>query len=849
MSNAMLCKNIDLSPAKWIWLPCERTLTNTFVFFRYEFVLETDVKSSSCYVLADSRYVLYVNGEAVSKGPAPFDPRRPEADKVDISAFLKKGKNVIAAHVLWFGMGEGTYVPSNPGFILNADIALSDEKSFNVCTSKNWKCCIDRSHTPGMHQQSFMRALQEVFDARVYQESWNAVGFDDSGWLAAAECDTPSNKPTICDSKSSLDYSCICADESAIDVRSIPFMREIPFGDMDIIGKGDVLWNRPYSDWFDYRIDGSFSIENYISSELGKEATIPALKENEGVIITFGGLSEQISGWVEIEVDAPSGTVIEIMEQESFEPESPWFDTHYYNWQRIICKEGRNLFRTFEYFCFKYVQLHIHGNSSDVKINRVSAVRRLYNFNCDISFSCSDEKLNKVFNANANTIKNCVQDVMTDGIGRERQQYSGDCGHTLMPLYYGYNEKKLPTRFFNTFVLGQALEGYFLDCWPANDRLKRIPQRQIGATPWGPILDHGVQFVFDCQNHLLLTGDKKTYDHIVPNVIKFCDFIIGLKADDGLIPVGDKELGVYSVWLDHYAYAKQEHKKCSFNLYVAAMLKYAAATICKNVGLVDKCKDYEDEAELILSSAVKRFWCPKRRVFIDNLPTETSEGETRISERSVALSLIFDFCPEGEISESIDVLKREVKEEQLQNTLYNSLSHKWGDNINISYPANAVWKYMALVKHKQLDTVLNEIKTVWYNMRSVHENNTLSEDWRPKAGKKELWSHCAMSPLIVLYTGICGVIPADDGGRKVVFQPQTGDFGVIEADVWVGDKKIVFRSFEKDGKRGVTYIIPDGVTAYLNTGDELVNSYTVLKDGIPDSAVMVDGKEITVELR
>src|ERR1700712_4366082 len=74
---------LDLAPAKWIWYPSDRVLQNTFVLFRKEFNLNSVPDSAKGWVLADSRYQLFVNGQRVQWGPAPFDPRWPEIDPVN----------------------------------------------------------------------------------------------------------------------------------------------------------------------------------------------------------------------------------------------------------------------------------------------------------------------------------------------------------------------------------------------------------------------------------------------------------------------------------------------------------------------------------------------------------------------------------------------------------------------------------------------------------------------------------------------------------------------------------------------------------------------------------------------
>ena len=110
---------LDLSPAKWIWYPAGRTLQNTFVLFRKDIILDKKPHKAIGWILADSRYRLFVNGKRIQWGPAPSDPRWQEADPIDLTAFLTEGKNVIAVEVCFFGSGDGTHPMGKPGFILN----------------------------------------------------------------------------------------------------------------------------------------------------------------------------------------------------------------------------------------------------------------------------------------------------------------------------------------------------------------------------------------------------------------------------------------------------------------------------------------------------------------------------------------------------------------------------------------------------------------------------------------------------------------------------------------------------------------------------------------------------------
>ena len=75
---------------------------------------------------------------------------------------------------------------------------------------------------------------------------------------------------------------------------------------------------------------------------------------------------------------------------------------------------------------------------------------------------CSDAGIQSLIDASLNTIYNNAQETIADGMGRERQQYSGDIGHELHALYSVFGEYQLPARYINTFSQGITLDGFFL---------------------------------------------------------------------------------------------------------------------------------------------------------------------------------------------------------------------------------------------------------------------------------------------------------------------------------------------------------------------------------------------------
>jgi hypothetical protein len=83
---------MTLAPAQWIWMPSDRTLSNTFALFRKEIELKEAPVRALGWVTADSRYRLSVNGQRVQWGPAPCDPRQLDVDPCDLTALFKPAR-------------------------------------------------------------------------------------------------------------------------------------------------------------------------------------------------------------------------------------------------------------------------------------------------------------------------------------------------------------------------------------------------------------------------------------------------------------------------------------------------------------------------------------------------------------------------------------------------------------------------------------------------------------------------------------------------------------------------------------------------------------------------------------
>jgi alpha-L-rhamnosidase len=787
---------LNLAPARWIWLPCGRVLPNTFVLFRREIDLSAKPVRATALVTGDSRYRLTVNGQRAGWGPAPSDPRELDVDPIDLTPLLQQGANVLGAEVLFYGTGEGTWPGGKPGFLFQLVIDMPDGERRVVSSDDQWLTYLDRAHTPGKPKRWFLRALQEEFDARRHPEGWDQAGFrPDALWLPAWVSDTPADKPAAAGSQpfwSGDTVDRVNPARSSLRLRQIPPCREVIVPVAKLAESGRVEWLRPPEDWFESRIPGSFRITREdVAKPLGEAAwELRAPATNEGIWATFE-LAEQVVGWPRFTIDAPAGTVIEAMVQESHDPaKTAWLDSQFFAWARFICKEGVNEFECFDFESLRWLQLHVRNASRPVKISAAGVRRRLYDWPVKPHVVCSDPPLQRLFDASVNTLYNCAIETVVDGMARERQQYSGDGGHQFHAIRYAFGETRIGRRYLRTFSEGLSTDGYFLDCWPAHDRLARISQKQVDGAYWGPLLDHGVGFNFDCWNHYWETGERDALVEPFPRLVRFAGYLTSIRKADGLLPVED--LGIPTVWMDHIAYKQQRHKACSFNLYAAAMLSHALAPIADILGEPARANEFRQLSASILAAVVRRFWDPRRKLFVANLPWVKEEKETRLCDRSLATSILHDQCPGGAVQAALQALAECPAE------------------MGLSYPCNAGWRYWALSRLGRADVVLRDLRQRWAVMPSVILNNTLQEDWTVRSDSTSQWSHCPLAPLFEVFMDIAGIRATAPGFSGCQIRPQLGDLDQLSLTAHTVRGPIQFDARSERGGHEIQLSLPAG---------------------------------------
>lgn len=172
--------------ASWITHPTASVFDYGVFHFRNTFTVQDTGKQTIIYVSADNRYRLFVNGTEVSNGPARGTLNRWRYETINISDFLKPGKNTIAAEV--FNLGEFRPVAQQSyktAFILQAD----GEQGNKLNTGYgNWKVISDSAYsaievTRAMVEDFYVAGPCDRIDGSKKIWDCEKENFDDTKWV------------------------------------------------------------------------------------------------------------------------------------------------------------------------------------------------------------------------------------------------------------------------------------------------------------------------------------------------------------------------------------------------------------------------------------------------------------------------------------------------------------------------------------------------------------------------------------------------------------------------------------------------------------------------------------------
>lgn len=177
----------------FIWLESAPTGQQVFAVFRKQFEMAAEPVSATLHLFADSRYILWINGQYIERGPCRFDPVAPEYDTLDVRPHLRQGVNAIAVLVHHYHDGKsstdwdsicGRIMRHAPGLTARLEMQHADGQITLLPTDDTWLGTTETRFLPAPTDrwEDTWASIPDRVDARRDPGDWTLPEFDDSDW-------------------------------------------------------------------------------------------------------------------------------------------------------------------------------------------------------------------------------------------------------------------------------------------------------------------------------------------------------------------------------------------------------------------------------------------------------------------------------------------------------------------------------------------------------------------------------------------------------------------------------------------------------------------------------------------
>lgn len=165
---------------QWIWKKEQGTGENERVCFYTEF--DAEAATVTIHICAVTRYILYLNGEEIGRGPIRSGVSELYYDSYHVVDGLRVSHNQLAVRVWDYGLSTYQTIYQKPGLWFEA---VSGGKLV-CCSDEKVSVCTDYGHISHTVKRNVNLGFGEGFDARKFDSRWIADKAMSEAWQHAA---------------------------------------------------------------------------------------------------------------------------------------------------------------------------------------------------------------------------------------------------------------------------------------------------------------------------------------------------------------------------------------------------------------------------------------------------------------------------------------------------------------------------------------------------------------------------------------------------------------------------------------------------------------------------------------
>ncbi|MBC7828259.1 MAG: alpha-L-rhamnosidase N-terminal domain-containing protein [Chitinophagaceae bacterium] len=697
--------------ASWITCPDVPQRDYGVYHFRKSVSLSAVPSKFLVHVTADNRYRLFVNGTAVSSGPARGDLYNWYYETIDIGPQLVRGNNTVAA-VVW---NMGVYAPvaqvsNQTGFLLQGD--TKQEEIFN--TNETWKVIQNKSYTPcSMDNGRRLRTYMVIgpgdhVEGAAYPWGWETAAFDDQQWLKATSITHPVQAGYGTDNLWTLSKRTIPAMEES--VQRIPLVRRaegIELGSAKFPGNNESI-TIPAGKKVSLLLDQTFNTIAYPQLILSKgKGSMVRLSYAEALFDASRSKGHR---------DSIDGKTLQG------------------NFDEFVSDGGeKRVYRPLWLRTYRYLLVEVITREEPLIIDDLHGVFTAYPFDMKASFTCNDPSLKKIWDIGWWTARLCAGETYFDCPYYEQLQYEGDTRIQSLISLYVTGDDRLMRKAITDFYHSRVPEGLTQGRYPSN-RLQVIP----------PFSLFWVSMIYDYWMHRPDEGFVKDKLVAVRGVLNWYE----QQIDPSKNMLGPMKWWGFVDWNTQFANGVPDGATDGNSAVITLQYAYTlqqAALLFDHFNQKYEAANYRALAGKLIAGTYKQCFDETK-----NAMANTPEKKT-FSQHAGIMAVLTGSIPKPSVKKVINTI--------LYDTSLSQATFYYRFYLN-----------RALKQAGMADMYYSQLKP-WHNMIAIGLT-TFAENPEPTRSDCHAWSS---SPNYDFLATICGIMPDSPGFKKVLIKPALGE--------------------------------------------------------------------------
>ena len=776
--------------AQWIWaapIPAARAglapagiprrdTWNRFCYLRRAFDLDTVPHSAPARVTADSRFVLYLNGVEVDRGPARSMPERLAWSEIDLAPHLRGGRNAIAALVRFYGAPGPWWLPAAPSYQVGLGSFAFEAPAIGIATDASW-----RGRPAPYQREVAMRANlpvppTEILDGREVPSGWNNFDFDDSAWDAAAVL----SAGTFAQNRTLLPVEPYTAPEFA----NIAALTSIPVDLLEIDRRGTAS----------------------IDTEDPRDAypVIDSGTSGDDLVVTFDARGTTIATpW--IEASGPPGSIVDIYSGEDLRSDGlTEIKPRLYAMRYILRGAENERAEAFEAVGLRYLTIIARRGA---RLAAAGATERRYPREGNAHFECDDPALNKIWRVGARTLDLCATDAFIDCPGREQRAWLGDSYIHALLTYTTNTDWRLVRRHLR--ICAQSRRG--------DDLLAMVAAGDASVVST-TIPDYSLHWIRALARYFEYSADIDTVRELLPVATQVLDAFERYRAPDGLI----RRMPGWT-FIDWAMVDKSDATAAIDALYAAALDDFAALAIA--AALEPHVAGDARRRATLTRAAFEQYWDESRGVYVDT--ADAIGPRRRVSQQTNAAAIVGRCAPRERwprilayiLDEARIVITPTISDNMMAyvRQQMDPADHQRFDaehDVVAAQPFFSHFVHDALVRAGRRDLIAARCMKWW---PQIERGDTVFEEyWDARSGTGSRCHAWSATPTYDLTAHVLGVRPTSPGFATAEIAPLFGRLRHLEGRIPTptGMIEIVL-----DRDHGGQISLPNGVVANLRFED------------------------------